>query len=103
MIARQIPDDPDGPEVILAAQIQKLLHDLWRRLIGRVLWNRFGILQTRFAMLLIRIPPSIEAGSPNPKIPTGLAGIADLFGVLKHPQFALNVAFFVRHGNFLHP
>jgi hypothetical protein len=54
-------------------------------------------------MLLIRIPPSIEAGSPNPKIPTGFAGIADLFGVLKYPQFALNVALFVRHGNFLHP
>jgi hypothetical protein len=54
-------------------------------------------------MLLIRIPPSIEAGFPNPKIPTGFAGIADLFGVLKYPQFALNVAFFVRHGNFLHP
>ena len=27
----------------------------------------------------------------------------DLLRVLKHPQFALNVAFFVRHGNFLHP
>ena len=37
VIARQIPDDPDWPEVIFAAQIQNLLYDLCWRLIGRIL------------------------------------------------------------------
>ena len=59
--------------------------------------------QVGFAMLLIRISPSIEAGSPNPEIPTCFAGIANLLGMLKHSKFTLNVAFFVRHQNFLHP
>ena len=54
-------------------------------------------------MLLIRIPPSIKAGSSNPKIPTRFAGIADPLGMLKHSQFTLDVSFFVRHENFLHP
>ena len=39
VIARQIPNDPDGPQVILAAQMQNLLYDLWRHLIGWVLRN----------------------------------------------------------------
>ena len=54
-------------------------------------------------MLLIGIPPSIEAGPAYPKIPAGFAGIADLLRVLEHSKLALNVAFVVRHGYFLHP
>ena len=30
-------------------------------------------------------------------------GIADLLGMLERSKFALNVAFFVRHEDFLHP
>jgi hypothetical protein len=44
-------------------------------------------------MLLIGIPPSIEAGPAYPKISTGFAGIADLLRVLEHSKLALNVAF----------
>ena len=77
------------------------LTDTWRRTV-LALWNGFGILQTGFAMLLIRISSSIDAGSPNPEIPICFAGIANLLGMLKHSKFTLNVAFFVRHQNFLH-
>jgi len=54
-------------------------------------------------MLLIGIPPSIKAGPAHPEIPASLAGIADFLGMLEHSKFALNVAFVVRHENFLHP
>ena len=54
-------------------------------------------------MLLVCITLSIETGPADPKISTGLAGIADLLGVLEHFKLALNVAFFVRHEYFLHP
>ena len=37
VITRQIPNDPDRPQVILAAQIQNFFDDLSRGLIGRVL------------------------------------------------------------------
>lgn len=39
VIARQIPDNPYGPEVILAPQIKHFLYDLRWRLIGWVLRN----------------------------------------------------------------
>lgn len=84
-------------------RLQNLFHDLGRRSVGWVLWNRFGILQTGVTVLSIGISPSIEAGSPNPEIPTCFAGIANLFGVLERSQLALNVAFVVRHEYFLHP
>lgn len=53
--------------------------------------------------LFIRMPPSIEAGPADPKIPTGLARITVLLGMLENSKFALNVAFVVRHENYLHP
>jgi hypothetical protein len=54
-------------------------------------------------MFLIRITPSIEAGSPDTEISTGPTGITDFLGMLKHLQFTLDVPFFVPHENFLHP
>lgn len=39
VIARQVTDDPDRPKVILSAQIQNLLDDLRRRMIGKILRN----------------------------------------------------------------
>ena len=95
VIARQKPDDPDRPQVILAAQIQKLVDDLGRRLVG--------ILQASLTMLSIGITPSKKAGPANSKIPTGLAGVPNLLCVLEHPKIALYVAFFVRHENYLYP
>ena len=49
---------------------------------------------------------NVKSATPyiaNPEIPTSLAGVADLLSVLENFKFALNVAFFVRHDNFLHP
>lgn len=54
-------------------------------------------------MLLICFAPSVKAGPANPEIPASLTGIADLLGMLEHSKLALNVAFVVRHENFLHP
>ena len=39
VVARQIPDDPYWPEVILAPQIKHFVNDLSGRLIGWVLGN----------------------------------------------------------------
>ena len=40
MIALQIPDDADGPEVIVAAQMQDFLRDCLRRPVRMVVRNR---------------------------------------------------------------
>jgi hypothetical protein len=82
VVARQIPNDPDWPQMILAAQIKNLFHDLGRRLVRRVLRDRLGIDQTSVALLTISFAPSIETGLSNPKVPACLAGVADLLGIL---------------------
>ena len=89
--------------MILATKRQDLLDDLRCCLIGRVLWERFGVRKTGFAMLLGGIPPFIGARSANPEVSAGFANIVDLLGMLKYSKLALNVTFVVRHENFFHP
>jgi hypothetical protein len=43
VVARQIPDDPNRPEVVFAAQVKDLIDDLGRGLVGGVLGDRLGI------------------------------------------------------------
>lgn len=59
VIARQVPNDPNMPQMILAAQIQNFLDDLRRCLIGGIFRNWLGLLQVHFSMLLIGIPPPL--------------------------------------------
>ena len=61
VISRQIPDDPDRSEMISAAQVKDLLHDLGWRLVSRVLWNGLCIDQPGFAALLVGSSPAVEA------------------------------------------
>ena len=61
VISRQIPDDPDRSEMIFAAQVKDLLHDLGCRLVSRVLWNGLCIDQPGFAALLVGSSPAVEA------------------------------------------
>lgn len=53
VIARQIPHDPFGAEVVFAPQIQNLLGDLGRCLVGRVFRNGFGIDQAIFTIAFV--------------------------------------------------
>lgn len=39
----------------------------------------------------------------DPKMSTSFTYIADLLGMLKPSKLALNVPFFIRHKNYLHP
>jgi len=103
MVGCQRPNDPDRSQVIFAAQMQNFRDDLSWRLICGIFRSRFGILQPSFAMFLLCFAPSVETGPTNPKIPAGFAGVTDLLSVPEHSQFALNVAFFVRHEYFLDP
>ena len=59
--------------------------------------NKRDVSYKTFGEMIASVQSVLTKRSPR------AAGIADLFGVLKYPQFALNVALFVRHGNFLHP
>lgn len=54
-------------------------------------------------MLFVCITSPIKTGPADTKISTSFAGIADLLFVLAYFEFALNVAFFVRHEYLLHP
>jgi hypothetical protein len=89
--------------MVIAAQVQNLLNDLGWRLIGRVLWNGFSILQPFLASGPIRSPPSTKAGFTDPKMAAGLADATDLISMLQNPKFTLNLSLIVRHENFLPP
>lgn len=49
VIAREIPDDADRPEVIRAAQMQDLVGDLRRCPVDRILGDRLGVDEPGFA------------------------------------------------------
>lgn len=61
VVAREIPDDPDRPEMVFAAQIQNFLHDFGRCLVGRILRDGLCIDQPSFAALVVGSPPTVEA------------------------------------------
>ena len=84
MVARQVPDDPDRPEVIFAAQVKDLVDDLEWRLIGRVLRDGLGVDQPGFAALRVGCPPAIEARSPHAEVSAGPGHITDLLSMAQH-------------------
>ena len=88
MIAFQIPDDPDGPEVIVAAQMQDLLRDCLRRPVRMVVRNRSLVGQPRLAVVCKGMTPSIEAGSPDPEVSAGLADVTRRRSVIQNAQLA---------------
>lgn len=81
-----------------ALSLRSLLAFDWQDSSG-LIWRSLGQLLHAFGMH----HASIETGPADPKKSTGLAGIADLLGVLEHSKLALNIAFVVRHEYFLHP
>ncbi len=103
VIARQILDDQNWPDMVIAAQVQNFFNDLGWRLIDWVLWNGFGILQPFLSSGPIRSPPSIKAGLTDPKIAAALAHTADLISMLQNPKFTLDLSLIVCHENFLPP
>jgi hypothetical protein len=81
VIARQIPDDPHGTEVIFAAQVKNLLFNLYWRPVRVPLRDRWSIDQAIFAMLPVGITPSIKTASSNPEVPAGFGDMPCLFSM----------------------
>ena len=75
MKALKIPDDADRPEGIVAAQVQDFLGNCLRRPVRMVVRNRSLIGRPGLAVICESMQPSIEAGSPDPEISTGLADV----------------------------
>ena len=60
VVVRQIPNDPDQPEVVFAAQAQNFIDNLRWRLAGRVFGNRFLNDQPGYAALIVGCSPAAE-------------------------------------------
>ena len=101
MIALEIPDDADWPEVILAAQMQDFLRDRFRRPVRMVVRHRSLIGQPGLAVVCEGMTPSVEAGSPDPEISTGLADVTRRRGVIQNAQLAPD--FLLVFGHRTHP
>jgi hypothetical protein len=101
MIALEIPDDADGPEVIVAAQMQDFLRDRFRRPVRMVVRHRSLNGQPGLAVICEGMTPSIEVGSPDPEISTGLADVTRRRGVIQNAQLAPD--FLLVFGHRTHP
>ena len=88
MIALQIPDNADWPEVIFAAQMQDFLRDCLWRPVRMVVRNRSLVGQPRLAVICKGMTPSIEAGSPDPEVSAGLADVTRRRSVIQNAQLA---------------
>ena len=65
MIAREIPDDADWPQMVGLAKMDNFLRNLRACLVGRVFGDRFLVRQAKFALFLKgRLPSNGMDGSP---------------------------------------
>jgi hypothetical protein len=81
--------------VIFASQVENLVYDLERRLVGRVLRDGLGVDQPGFAVLVVSGFPAVEARSPHAEVSAGLGHITDLLCMAQHLELAMNVAVFL--------
>ena len=83
VVARQVPDDTHGSQVVGLAQVMNLLDDLRRRSVPGVLWDRLLPNQGSLTMLLERRLPAVEAGSAYAEVPAGPTDMPRLLGMLQ--------------------
>jgi hypothetical protein len=62
-----------------------------------IMWHRTGDKQAGITLVCIGFAPSIKARSPDPEIPTCLAHITDLVGMLQNPKFTLYLSLIAVH------
>src|SRR6516225_4150879 len=91
MVALQVPDNPDRPEVIGPAQMEDLVDDRWGR--GLRVGTSAGLLvdQPSLALLLIGGPPQVEEGSRDAEVAARLPNVARPRRMLQRPDLPPNV------------
>ena len=97
MIALQIPDDPDGAEMMLASEVKGFLFDLRRHFARMFVRHRSAVRQSSLPAIGIGFAPSVKAPSPYAEIPARLTHISDLLGMLQNPKFASDFALTACH------
>ena len=93
-VARQVPNDTHGSQMVGLAQAKNLLKDLRWCSVLWVLWDRILADQGSLTMLLERRLPAVETGSACAEVPAGPTDMPRFLGMLENLQFALNIAIF---------
>ena len=97
MVAGEIPDDANRPEMVSLAQMHNLLDNFWRCSVDRVLGNRLLVDQSSFTGVFIQSFPTVKANPCNAEVSAGFNSTAKLFCMVENAQFALNIAFVLVH------
>ena len=97
MIARQVPDDADWPQVISLTQMEDFLDNLGRRSVLGVLRDWLLAGQSRLTVLLQSCLPPIETGPANAEVPAGSSDMPGLFSMPQNAQLAPNVTICLAH------
>src|SRR5260221_10105160 len=90
VVAGEIPNDADRPEVVGLPQMENLLGNFRRRLVGGFLRNWLGIDEGRLTAGSIGRLPAVEAGSPDAKIAARPGDLTGLLRVTQDLQFPGN-------------
>ena len=95
--ARQVPDDPDRPEMVGPPPVEDLVDDFRARRLRMGSRDRAPIDQPCLAVTLKGSPPDVEQGAGDPQIPARLPDIPALCGVLPSLLLATDIALSVGH------
>jgi hypothetical protein len=87
-VSRQIPDDPDRAEVVLAAKMKDLLLNLDRYSIGMPLWNFWPVHESGITVLPMGLTSTVEAAASDANISTGLGDMTGFFRAINYEACA---------------
>jgi hypothetical protein len=86
MVTQQIHANAPWAHVVVLAQIQDLLHNLWMRRTRAMVWRMMLIAQPSQTLSLVTATPAVEQFTADAVAPTGLGYVATGCSLLKHLQ-----------------
>lgn len=84
MVAGQIPDNANWPQMVALPQMQDLLDDFLRCSVDRVLGDRLPVDQSSFTGVFIERLPAIKNGPANTEISASSNGTTNRFSMLEN-------------------
>ena len=86
MVAGQIPNDANRPEMVSLAQMQNLLDNFWWCSVDWVLGNWLLVDQSSFTGVFIQSFPTVKASPCNAEVPAGPGNVAIVVSMFENAQ-----------------
>tara|TARA_R110001592_G_scaffold197769_3_gene445788 strand:- start:5541 stop:6158 length:618 start_codon:yes stop_codon:yes gene_type:complete len=84
VITLKIPNNPHGPEMVFAPEMEDFLLDLNWRSVCMPFRDWWAVYETIFAILHVGLAPAVKTGPANPKVTACLGHMSGLVGISKN-------------------